>query len=356
MFHRAACTCVQATHPTCSIGQGVDGECADVALKVESPPCLWEWYVCRALQGRLPADLRAGFIDPCALLLGARMSVLVAPFGCHGSLQEALNLYLAAGAPPPEVVALHFAGELLGALGALAGARVLHADLKPDNLLLRLEPLGGDENAAPALGLTLIDFGRSVDMELLPPGARLRGDSGAELPWAPRPQQTTAALPHFAARADLPRTPLPQTRMPSAAWRCVSASPGSGRPMHTAPPPRCTACCLGSTWRLSALCLPMAASHTCASNVPSSASGPASYGAACLACCSTGPAVRRRLTMQPCAMRWRPTLPGGRRRASGGESWYAWCRWLMRRLLRGLDGAAAHVGSVVAAASSRQTC
>lgn len=158
----------------------MDSECSDVALKVEAPPCPWEWYICRALQGRLPADQRQAFIDPSVLLLGSRCSVLVQPYSRHGSLQQALNLFLAAGSPAPEALALHFAGELLGLLAGLAAARLLHADIKPDNLLLRLggDEDGGDENAAPAVGLTLIDFGRSVDLELLPPGTRLRGDSG----------------------------------------------------------------------------------------------------------------------------------------------------------------------------------
>lgn len=46
--------------------------------------------------GRLPADqaVRQRFVDPSALLLGQRSSVLVAPLGAHGSLQDLLNAYL----------------------------------------------------------------------------------------------------------------------------------------------------------------------------------------------------------------------------------------------------------------------
>ena len=39
---------------------------------------------------------------------------------------------------------------------------------------------------------------------------------------------------------------------PSAAWRCGRGGPGCGRPTRTVPPPRCTPCCTGSTWRWSA--------------------------------------------------------------------------------------------------------
>lgn len=161
--------------------QGVDGDCADVALKVEAPPCPWEWYICKALQGRVPLAARHLFIDPQALLLGECSSVLVLPLGAHGSLQAALNLYLMRGQPPPEVVALHFAAELLRMLGALAAARVIHADVKPDNLLVALRAdASGDENAVPGVGLQLIDFGRSVDLELLPPGTQLCSDSDTD--------------------------------------------------------------------------------------------------------------------------------------------------------------------------------
>ena len=54
-------------------------------------------YICKALAGRLPADpaVRLRFVDPSALLLGGRCSVLVAPLGPHGSLQQLVNAYLA---------------------------------------------------------------------------------------------------------------------------------------------------------------------------------------------------------------------------------------------------------------------
>jgi checkpoint serine/threonine-protein kinase len=163
------------------VGGGAQGE-VDVALKLESPPCPWEWYLCRAVQGRVPPAARAAFLDPHALLLGAGASVLVMPRGRHGSVQDLLNLFLRRGQRPEESVVMHLAAALLRTLGALHAARVLHNDIKPDNLLVALpEPgAGGDENAAPAVGVQLIDFGRGVDLELLPPGSRLRGDCGTD--------------------------------------------------------------------------------------------------------------------------------------------------------------------------------
>lgn len=56
-----------------------------------------------------------------------------------------------------EALALHYAAAALRCVGALHGCALLHGDLKPDNFLL-----------APRGGLQLIDFGRAVDLALLP--------------------------------------------------------------------------------------------------------------------------------------------------------------------------------------------
>lgn len=52
-------------------------------------------YICKALAGRVPPTARRHFIDPSLLLLGGRSSVLVAPLGPQGSLQDLVNAYLA---------------------------------------------------------------------------------------------------------------------------------------------------------------------------------------------------------------------------------------------------------------------
>ena len=78
-----------------SVYSGVDSSCADVALKWEAPPCPWELYVGRALEARLPPHARPCALAPTSLLLGERASLLVAPLGAHGSLQQLLNARLA---------------------------------------------------------------------------------------------------------------------------------------------------------------------------------------------------------------------------------------------------------------------
>ena len=220
-----------------SVYSGVDSSCADVALKWEAPPCPWELYVGRALEARLPPHARPCALAPTSLLLGERASLLVAPLGAHGSLQQLLNARLAEAGqvgvvggwvvggvwwiartragrlqglqlpppphththmpdaqPLPELAAMHLTAALCRALGAVHAARVLHADVKPDNLLVTVggaaqqqqeEEDGQDEQGSSellgpqqGLGLTLIDFGRSIDLELLPPGALMQARRG----------------------------------------------------------------------------------------------------------------------------------------------------------------------------------
>jgi serine/threonine protein kinase len=73
--------------------------------------------------------------------------------------------------------------ELLQAVREMHSCRILHCDIKPDNLLVR-HPEAWDtwDTEQPATwsaaGLQLIDFGRAVDLELLPPGVAFHGDSG----------------------------------------------------------------------------------------------------------------------------------------------------------------------------------
>jgi checkpoint serine/threonine-protein kinase len=146
------------------------------ALKLESPPCPWELYIGRALLGRVPPDARHLFLTPDSLVLGRQASVLELPRGCHGSLQDLLNWHLARSKVPDESIAIHFAAELLQAVGVMHAAGIIHTDLKPDNLLVA--PVhGGDPSLDGVLGLQVIDFGRAVDLELLPPSVLLCGDS-----------------------------------------------------------------------------------------------------------------------------------------------------------------------------------
>ena len=76
-----------------------------------------------------------------------------------------------------EPMATYFTIEMLGMVEALHKAEILHADIKADNFLLQDIPL--PNQAAKSVeemfmdlpsSLQLIDFGKSIDLKLLPKG------------------------------------------------------------------------------------------------------------------------------------------------------------------------------------------
>ena len=79
---------------------------------------------------------------------------------------------------------------MLRALHSLHGASILHADVKPDNVAIRLAeptsldssaPLGGASSGAwAAHGVALLDFGRAIDTSLYPEGTTFRSSLMAD--------------------------------------------------------------------------------------------------------------------------------------------------------------------------------
>ena len=175
-----------------------DDDVGGYAVKVqEARYAKWEYVIAQRLVERLPSEASAAvnWAQPSALhLIGgkdrdgedASMGVLVMPFGEHGTLQDVLNSYLREGKQMHETLVMYYAVEMLRLVEWIHGAGIVHADLKPDNLLLRN---GGDDWCDWAAhrpgswmekGLALIDFGRAIDLLMYPEEAAFVGDAGAE--------------------------------------------------------------------------------------------------------------------------------------------------------------------------------
>ncbi len=175
------------------------------AIKAECPPsqAIWEFHIIRTIHHRLVnnqtpsnAESRAleSIITAHELHAFADEAYLILDFCPTGTLLDLINLVRAdnkrAGkasadaAGLDEVLAMFFAVELLRTVESLHRVGILHGDLKGDNCLLRLPHHYASSNAKPALdlgpyaadgrngwaglGITLIDFGRGIDVTDFP--------------------------------------------------------------------------------------------------------------------------------------------------------------------------------------------
>ncbi|GLB40448.1 putative mad3/BUB1 hoMad3/BUB1 homology region 1 [Lyophyllum shimeji] len=168
--------------------EDVDEESSSmVALKVVNPRNLWEYHVLRRLQSALPAPLRRSVVLPHALYAFRDESFLVLDFCPQGTLLSIVNNAVAAGVSQQggcldELLVVFFTVELLRLLEAAHKIGFIHGDLKIDNCLLRLEDVPGGASAWSSVyqpsgeggwkykGLKVIDFGRTIDTRLFPPG------------------------------------------------------------------------------------------------------------------------------------------------------------------------------------------
>ncbi|MCJ1405056.1 hypothetical protein MMC11_008282 [Xylographa trunciseda] len=164
---------------------------AQIAIKAEHPPTAWEFYIMTTAHTRLASHRAAdSLLQPHALHLFADEGYLLEAYHPQGTLLDAVNACASPTTPVPsldEPLALFFAVELLRTVEALHAHGLLHGDLKPDNCLVRLPPLPPDADWAPAYsptgahgwaakGLTLIDFGRGVDMRAFGPAVAFIAD------------------------------------------------------------------------------------------------------------------------------------------------------------------------------------
>ncbi|KAK8727798.1 hypothetical protein OTU49_009461 [Cherax quadricarinatus] len=159
-----------------------EDEEVQVILKVQKPASPWEFYICHELRQRLKLHAHAKNILDSVMRINrgyffSNGSVLANRYHKFGTLLDAVNGYKSIGSSMPEEMAMYFMVEVLTILEALHSCSIIHADVKPDNFLIRNIPRVNNEVATPAesfancpTSLKLIDFGRSIDMKRFPEG------------------------------------------------------------------------------------------------------------------------------------------------------------------------------------------
>ncbi|XP_058468675.1 mitotic checkpoint serine/threonine-protein kinase BUB1 isoform X2 [Solea solea] len=161
----AFATVYQATDPVTS---------ERMALKVQKPANPWEFYIHTQLDARLSPDVRHLYGSVRSAHLFHNASVLLEELHNYGTLLNVVNMYKClSDKVMPQPLVIYFTVCILHMVELLHSVHVVHADIKPDNILLGERFLENKcfESENVDHGLVLIDLGQSIDMTLFPQGA-----------------------------------------------------------------------------------------------------------------------------------------------------------------------------------------
>jgi len=143
----------------------------DTVLKIQTPANDWEWYVLNQVHKRYEemahplkekVDWQGGFMNTPRCYNFYQGAILISKHQKMGTLLDLVNLTKNADKSIIEPMAIYLMAELLGLMDILHSAEIVHADIKPDNFLLRHTP---GTLATPSL--QLIDFGKAIDLQLV---------------------------------------------------------------------------------------------------------------------------------------------------------------------------------------------
>ncbi|NWV78677.1 BUB1 kinase, partial [Dasyornis broadbenti] len=146
-----------------------------VIFKVQKPANPWEFYIATQLLERLSPSVRHLYIHFYSAHLFHNGSVLVGELHNYGTLLNAVNIYKKLPEKVmPQALVIYFAVKILHMVEELHRCRIIHGDIKPDNFILGERQVFLDNDSCDidelCHGLTLIDLGQSIDMELFPEG------------------------------------------------------------------------------------------------------------------------------------------------------------------------------------------
>jgi checkpoint serine/threonine-protein kinase len=176
------------------------------AIKTDSPPLnsRWEFHILRLLADRLSQTSNSNshairsIVKAHEVHIFADEAYLILDFHTQGTLLDLVNWTReervkggkTAGEGLEECLAMFFTVQLLRVVDSVHGVGVLHGDLKGDNCLVRLESgdlaeayVAGEEAEGKEWtrkGITLIDFGRGIDVQAFIPGVQFIADWDAD--------------------------------------------------------------------------------------------------------------------------------------------------------------------------------
>ena len=160
------------------------------AIKMEDPPSTWEFYILRQAHRRLGVSRATqSIVRAHEMHLYRDECFLIEEYRGQGTLLDLLNIARVSdgGGGMDEMLAMFFTVELFRTVEALHSKQLIHGDLKGDNVLVRFdEPdIDVDWNATyfpsgahgwASKGISLIDFGRGIDMKQFVPNVAFIAD------------------------------------------------------------------------------------------------------------------------------------------------------------------------------------
>lgn len=151
------------------------------ALKIESPSSQWEFYILNQIQERLSLKphIRMKIIRAESLSYFRDESYLVLNYLSQGTLLDVVNYYSDQNLTVDEILCVFISIDLIKVVESLHEVGIIHGDLKADNCMIRfedneldhesyqkVEPHNSKTNRWQSKGITLIDFGRAIDLNL----------------------------------------------------------------------------------------------------------------------------------------------------------------------------------------------
>ncbi|XP_066479710.1 mitotic checkpoint serine/threonine-protein kinase BUB1 [Tiliqua scincoides] len=149
-----------------------------VILKVQKPANPWEFYIAAQLTERLNPSMRHLFIHFYSAHFFQNGSILVGELYSYGTLLDTINIYKKLTEKVmPQALVIYFTIKILHMIEELHKCGIIHGDVKPDNFTFGERFLDNDTCDVDSVshGLTIIDLGQSIDMNLFPEGTEFTG-------------------------------------------------------------------------------------------------------------------------------------------------------------------------------------